>query len=357
MDDSCTPLIPITAIEDEDGTDQLDAVMPPPMQLGNLSNAGIPQNSTFEQLNSQQKVVNSVPNLPRSTQPTSGPPSSAEPDVLAAASAAFTAIMRSSEEGSLIDRDLLIKILSNPVMVEKLVSEYGAPKQTQSPPVVNSVALPSHQPQVNASAPASRQPAVIPAAAPPRQPVVTAPAASAPGPPPQTPLSTPFSAPPPSHMFRTANTAPSPALHSHHVPAMLHHPRPLPVPPPLQASAPPVKDANYYKSLIQLHGGDKAEALDQNPVQFGNLSRPLDYHNNMPSMTNVGDPIGVVGMNQRDPKPKVLKPCAYFNTPRGCRHGASCLFQHDASSIPQRIEQQKGATKRIKLDGGIAGRN
>lgn len=139
---------------------------------------------------------------------------------------------------------------------------------------------------------------------------------------------------------------------------------------PVRPPAPAVKSVHYYKSLIQLHGGDKQEGPDQNPVQFGNLGNPIDYHNNMTGVSNsmdlvgpglVGvssamDPIGLNSVNQRDPKAKIPKPCAYFNTPRGCRHGASCLFQHDAPSIPQRIEQQKGTTKRIKLDG-VFGRN
>ena len=294
-----------------------------------------------------------MPNLQRSEQtplasvmPTAGPAPNAEPDVLAAASAAFTAIMRSSEEGSLIDRDLLIKILSNPVMVEKLASEYGVPKQNlPMPPAVTAAAAPSHQP------------VVITPAAPSRQPVFTASVASSPRPPPQIALSAPLSAPPMSHMFHVPNTLPPPGLNQRHPPPMSHHSHPIPIVNPVQAPGPPVKDANYYKSLIQLHGGDKPEALDQNSVQFSNLSNPLNYQSNMNGASNGGDLIGVGGPNQRDMKPKVLRPCVYFNTPRGCRHGASCLYQHDASSIPQRIEQNKGTTKRIKLERGIAGRN
>ena len=253
--------------------------------------------------------------------------------------------MSSSEEGSLIDRDLLIKILSNPVLVGKLASEYGAPKQNPPPPpAVSAAAAPSHQPVVITSAASSRQP------------LFTAPAALSLRPPSHIAFSASLSALPMSHMFHAPpNTVPASALNPRHPPPMSHQPRPMPIAP--QAPPPALKDANYYKSLIQLHGGDKPEALDQNPVQFSNLSNPLDYHSNMNGASNGGDLIGVGGPNQRDLKPKVPKPCVYFNTPRGCRHGASCLYQHDASSIPQRIEQNKGTTKRIKLDRGIAGRN
>ena len=330
------------------------------MRLHSLPNAGTPQSSTpelrltFGQLNSQLNVVTSMPNLQCSEQtplasvmPTAGPAPVAEPDVLAAASAAFTAIMSSSEEGSLIDRDLLIKILSNPVVVEKLASEYGVPKQNlPMPPVVSAASAPSHQH------------VVITPAAPSRHAVFAAPAASSPRPPPpQMALSAPLSAPPMSHMFHVPNTVLPPGLNLRHPPPMSHHPCPTPIVNPVQASAPPMKDANYYKSLIQLHGGDKPEALDQNAVQFSNLGNSLDYHSNMNGASNGGDLIGVGGPNQRDLKPKVLKPCVYFNTARGCRHGASCLYQHDASSVPQRTEQNKGTSKRIKLDRGIAGSN
>ena len=47
-----------------------------------------------------------------------------EPDVAAAAAAAFVEIMRSNEEGSMIDQDLLIKILSNPQIIETLISQH-----------------------------------------------------------------------------------------------------------------------------------------------------------------------------------------------------------------------------------------
>ena len=48
-----------------------------------------------------------------------------EPDVAAAAAAAaFVGIMRSNEEGSMIDQDLLIKILSNPQIIETLISQH-----------------------------------------------------------------------------------------------------------------------------------------------------------------------------------------------------------------------------------------
>lgn len=38
----------------------------------------------------------------------------------------------------------------------------------------------------------------------------------------------------------------------------------------------------------------------------------------------------------RDSKQKIMKPCMYFNSARGCRNGANCLFQHDATAYQPR---------------------
>lgn len=61
-------------------------------------------------------------------------------------------------------------------------------------------------------------------------------------------------------------------------------------------------------------------------MPLDNLGDPVDYHNNMTGISNgmnpIGpglhgmsnnvDPMGLNGGNQRDPKAKVLKRCAYF---------------------------------------------
>ncbi|KAF9588007.1 hypothetical protein IFM89_006886 [Coptis chinensis] len=52
--------------------------------------------------------------------------------VVASASAASTAFMRSNKQGSLIDQKLLIKILSNLEMIEKMVTDYGPVANLQS---------------------------------------------------------------------------------------------------------------------------------------------------------------------------------------------------------------------------------
>ncbi|XP_056696995.1 zinc finger CCCH domain-containing protein 6 isoform X2 [Spinacia oleracea] len=56
--------------------------------------------------------------------------------VAAAASAAFTAIMKSNEKGSLVDTDLLVKILSDPKMIEILSKKYsGFSETTKTTPI------------------------------------------------------------------------------------------------------------------------------------------------------------------------------------------------------------------------------
>ncbi|CAA6655908.1 unnamed protein product [Spirodela intermedia] len=285
-DEAQTPLIPVNAIED-DPTDELDL------------QAAL-DTSRYEQQHSEviERVTMDIPTLPRGpaegaesgvpSMPNDGKPVFAfppgvEPDVVAAASAAFTALMRSSEEGSLIDRDLLIKILSNPSLIEKLLAEYGTPRQQQPP-------------------------AMIPAAVRPALPAESAAA-----------LPTPKNPPPLlSTEVGLANTPP--------------------------VRGPPMRDMSYFKTLIQQHGGDGYEVMDPGYA-------PFDRHHNY-LYKDTGGGSNVEQGNQsttvhRDPKSRIPKPCVYFNSPRGCRNGASCLYIHDGS-LPQRNDRQ--SRKKIKLD-------
>ncbi|KAJ0674705.1 putative transcription factor C3H family [Helianthus annuus] len=122
-----------------------------------------------------------------------------------------------------------------------------------------------------------------------------------------------------------------------HVPAPVSVPNlqtPLPPLPEVNPNPPAKKDINYYKSLIQQHGGDKPEAVNNNNNNSSN-------------------------QKTRDMKPKSNKPCIYFNSSRGCRHGANCVFQHDSSSSSsQRINnslQDAQSAKRMKMDREITG--
>ncbi|KAL1217659.1 Zinc finger CCCH domain-containing protein 6 [Cardamine amara subsp. amara] len=170
--------------------------------------------------------------------------------------AALSAISKSKEQGSsMIDQDLLIKILSNPKLVENLVANCGSAGSVSS----------NFYPQ----------------------PMVT------------------------------------------HIPPMVYPP-PAPSDQP-NYGAPPARDASYYKNLIQQHGGERQETP---PVQqhLGYRYNPQLGGGPNPEMVNSNTNI----QRPRDPKPKIMRPCMFFNTQRGCRHGANCSFQHDVTSYPTR---------------------
>lgn len=311
-DDSRTPLVPLIPVEEDDASDQLEEPT-------------VDQPSNYHKYDPAKINASQVSNAPVTAiqQQPCGPTGalssglSAEPDVLAAASAAYTAIMQSNKQGSLVDHDLLVKILSDPAQVERLTKEYSQIRHEQS--TSSSVVAPMP-----------------------------------PGPPPQMTVSAPASFS--NHMatFQNTNPAPPPLAP---VPVMNRLPQgfpsvamnlpPSPSPAMSFANA-PVRPMNYYKTLIHQHGGERQEPLEKQ--QFGM------YHQSAPPQTGtINNGMNGASMVSRDTKSRPMKLCAYFNGPRGCRNGANCAFLHDASAT-SRQEQQKGS-KRIKLDNGIVGRN
>ncbi|KAL0351786.1 UNVERIFIED_CONTAM: Zinc finger CCCH domain-containing protein 6 [Sesamum calycinum] len=133
---------------------------------------------------------------------------------------------------------------------------------------------------------------------------------------------------PPSRMGSIPNIRPS-------VPDVISAPSP-------SAGAPVTKDINYYKSLIQQHGGERRETMPQ-----------FAHQSNQPPGSSQ-EPLNV--MKPRESKPKIMKPCIYFNSSRGCRNGANCSYQHDMSS-QQRVSSipEVQNAKRVKLDREITG--
>ncbi|XP_010484668.1 PREDICTED: zinc finger CCCH domain-containing protein 68-like [Camelina sativa] len=75
-----------------------------------------------------------------------------------------------------------------------------------------------------------------------------------------------------------------------------------------QVSAEPVKNQDYYKNLIREHGV---------------VSPATNENNNYKG--RVDDNMKVVKVN------KIQKPCMFFNRPKGCRLGESCLYLHGRS--------------------------
>ncbi|GER57046.1 zinc finger CCCH-type family protein, partial [Striga asiatica] len=247
-----TPVVPITPIEDED--------------------------SAIDSHRQQHSSIGSSSNSVAVNPPANG----VEPDILSALAAAISNGTNNINNTNLIDHSLLVKILSDPKMIEHLMTSQSSNSQIALPP-------PSEQ---------------------------------------NTPLST-------SSMqyvqnLRPPQNGPFPTLGPY------YPPRAVPDVGPGRGPHPPMpRDVNYYKSLIQQHGGERKES----GVGLG----PFGHQEHM---VRPG----------RDMKPKIMKPCIYFNSPKGCRNGPDCSFQHDLLG-GQRVsgggvpEVQSG--KRAKLDKEI----
>ncbi|XP_059623519.1 zinc finger CCCH domain-containing protein 6-like isoform X2 [Cornus florida] len=153
-DGNYIPLIPVFPVEeDEDEDDAAD------MQ----SDIAKPPNTPLH-LQDQGMFISGNPNAPECNTSSLKPSANEKPalemlsgvqaDVAAAAAAALIAITKSNEQGNLIDTDLLIKILSNPEVMEKMINEQKAPADNESAsislskPVLPLVPLPVSQPNV-----------------------------------------------------------------------------------------------------------------------------------------------------------------------------------------------------------------
>ena len=225
----------------------------------------------------EEIVGSGVIELPSEEKPLFDLPEWIEPDVAAAASAAFTALVRSSEEGSLIDRDLLIRILTNPSMVEKLLSEYRTPGDQL--PSLTIAHLPTKE----------------------------------------------------------LDQLPVQLGHANFPTTTVNYTPPLPI-----TGSQLARDKSYFQMLIQQHGGD---GYDEMGARNGPFERNQGH-----VYKGLGGSNAVV--EQGNPKAKIPKICAFFNSPRGCRNGVHCLFIHD-SSLPQRNNDQEQSRKKIRLDNNM----
>ncbi|KAK4779194.1 hypothetical protein SAY86_006722 [Trapa natans] len=268
------PSIPITPIEDDDitGSSSYGAPMIPQPLVGGCS-AG-PSKISDEKLSSEMTHV--------------------EPDVVSAASAALKAIMKSNEKGNSIDQDLLIQILSNPKMIEKLISDHAAnATSVQNTPGNVTPPVPLSNPSVTGAAP-------------------------------------------------SAGSFYSQSHPNGHNPWFAQPTFSSPTPQPSVGPLPPAsRDVNYYKNLIQQHGEERQD-----------FAAPTQYSSSHPEPASVNNFNN--GLRPRDAKGKIMKPCAYFNSPRGCRNGASCAYLH-GSSIQPRASSMRDVqnSKRMRLDREI----
>ncbi|KAH6776601.1 hypothetical protein C2S52_014162 [Perilla frutescens var. hirtella] len=365
--DQCTPVVPITPIEDEDAS--LDTSYATSMVSNRTPMIAHQQHLPHGKFSSQVKAT---------LKPAVGfSLTGMEPDIIAAAQAALSSVMSNSDQGNLIDRELLMKILSDPKMIEQLITSHAASSSGQNAAASSCAqSMPSSStihgmPVIGSESVAtSSTQNMLPSSLQGITAIGTKNVASSssPGMPSTSAQYIPNLVSPPQGSFDPVNiavhrreqpfsarvtrlemVAPSVSAASgpFHPPSRtgsIPHLRPsvsdvisAPVP---SVAAPVTKDINYYKSLIQQHGGERRESM---PPQFSHQS-------------NQPEPLNNMMMKPRDSKPKIMKPCIYFNSSRGCRNGANCAFQHDATSQQKvnSIPEVQG-TKRVKLDREITG--
>ncbi|KAG5050861.1 hypothetical protein GLYMA_02G049700v4 [Glycine max] len=424
-DDGITPLIPIIPIEEEESMDILPELAVALKPSPNVQSQNSPQYISAK--TSISSASNASPAV--SHDPCVRPLAEAD---LAAASSVVATIIRSNEQGTLIDMDLLGKIFTDPKILEQLINEHRTAATTTSAssktvdiptsgqkPAIPSVLLSTSTPDVTAS---GTTPTSAVSSLPsgfwlkPSNPSVSllnptpckTPTLSVPAIPSFSLLSSTHDQPvtasvPLSRPVSGKPVTPSVSLLTH-TPALDMH-RPVSknfhvssgMPPALNSqsqqetalasgpkraaslasipysqlssgplpsaagnlratinqaqsaattmpyklstcsSAFAVKDANYYKNLIRQHGADKQDIQDSHiGIRHSNFQDMKPVHN----------------IKQGEVKHKIQKPCIYFKSPRGCRNGSNCPYQHDVSD-------QWGAgnvlgaqsAKRLKLGG------
>ncbi|KAK9948443.1 hypothetical protein M0R45_004016 [Rubus argutus] len=302
-DHSLTPCVPINPIEEESQEDQEDLAtvntivgsQPPGFPQGLLAsgtaNASESNPPGFEQAHIPGKLPNQSTNF------------------AAVASTALTAIKKSTEMGSMIDTELLIKILNDPKMIQKLINVH-APQADPGIPSIHTL-----------TAPSSKTCRI-------------------------------------SGLKRPAQSEPLPLLSSPQVDNVML-PRPNQAQPntvPLSSfpvqEAGTVKDMNYFKNLIRQHGIEPKESQDSVSCNNGN------NHNHMRDLKMS------LNFNPAELKAKKSKPCMFFKSAKGCRNGVNCEYLHDTSlhwRTGSKLEAQSAkrsgtimeaqSAKRMKLNG------
>ncbi|KAH7519940.1 zinc finger CCCH domain-containing protein 30 [Ziziphus jujuba] len=340
--DSCTPLVPIIPIEEEESI--YTPYIPAPV---NTTTSSQPLDLSGSRLRSEMlntaNCNSSAPEPLSSAQPALGkllPGLGA--DAVASASAALAVVNTVGQNGSMIDTDLLIKILADPKMIQKLISEGppagtgSAPKSMVSPHITGTNTVTQSAPMSFPTIPDNRVQTVL-----------------------NTVPFQPDTLPVSGFNRTTPSSVPAPILESHRqlMPG-LPNGNLFAIPNRVRSSAKTVsvkpntapiatltKDANYYKNLIRAHGGEKDK------TEESIFSRKRNHHNDFQELKLDQN------VRQGELKLKNAKPCIYFKTTKGCRNGINCPFQHD---MP--IQWRTGSlieahgAKRMRLGGETAGR-
>ncbi|XP_022133312.1 zinc finger CCCH domain-containing protein 6-like isoform X1 [Momordica charantia] len=332
--DSLTPLVPIIPIEeDECGDMESDSAA-----VESLST------SSMEMMASNIQLEPSIPKFSTETLPAGEKPTEKLPDVgvdvAAAASAAVVVLMKSMEQGSMIDTNLLIKIFSDPTMIPNLINILPLAKaDSGSPPIATAAPmsmLKRGNRSIFLSVPNSNMIQKLPNGSLPKvsngvpSSVTTVPQVST------IPASDvkPFSAL--DHPHKVNTTTPNPGNYSK-IGTILGQVN-IAAPMSSVRRGQLLKDLNYCKNLVRQHG-DQKHGLNGNN----------DNHHNRNMVHE---------MNAENFKPKNQKHCVYFNSFKGCRNGVNCQYKHDMSHdwrIGNVMENH--SAKRMKLWGGeVAGR-
>lgn len=403
-DDSSIHLVPLTAIEDDDPSDLFDSQSvqsePSPI-VSNQSNSVLHPTTAPPPAQIPPSSVSPGPTLADMSKMLSRLGSHA--DVAAATAAAITALT-SAEQGNLIDQNLLIKILSDPSLIQMLLTSENQ-KPNPKPPQPATASMPLSAPLPVPPPPPPQHSAQLfnsandpnPRATRPVVPTTTS------GPLPPQPMhhnvplfnsmrNTNANPRPPQPMVTntvSASLPPPPPPRPHMIPQFssvrttmvgsVATPPPPPPPPPQMittsirssASVTPAKDASYYLSLIKQHGGDNLGSTNSLIKQHGgeNLesTKSLIKQHGGENLGSTNPDVTAIGASAvqfkgqqhgfsgtfEGTKSKMKKTCAFYNTARGCRHGDSCSYLHE-NSINSKDERAK---KRVKLDSnGIVGR-
>lgn len=381
-DDNLTPLVPLIPIEEEESMDnlpELAEVNPPTdVQLRNLQQY-ILATAPFTSDSSTSRTVS----LPASAMPLAGiiPGIGAE---LAGAAAVIAAIMKSNEQGNLVDMNLLARILNDPSMIERLISEH----RTAATTVSASMGIPSvslSTPPLDAAASGITLTSTVgfglrPATQPvsllnkhatmlvPTMPLLSQLTSTHDK---LATLSVPLSRPMPSNP-----ATPSISLHTPPAPPHMHRTyidMPNGMPPALNAQPPqhdilayganrgaapftsitlnelnsvPLPSANLHSVVVnQVQSAASAMPYQLSTTGPAPAVKDANYYKNLVRQHGADkhdtqySQIGIRQSNFQDLKPvhnkpgevkhKIQKPCIYFKSYRGCRNGNNCPFQHD----------------------------
>ncbi|KAH1223996.1 Zinc finger CCCH domain-containing protein 6 [Glycine max] len=352
--ESLIPLIPLIPVEEEEESAE---DIEPDSSIKKLHK----QNSQQQYIPPAISLVN--PECSNVNSHCSGKPlgaTSSEADIIAAASsAAVASIIKRNEQGTLIDMDLLVKLFTDPTMIEKLI------EQNRTATTTVSVSAPSNILSIPTS---YSKPAAVASETTPtttRPSITSVPSVSLPKPvPPQTVTRHKPPSIPTPHMHRPVkkNTPHManrvlPSLNTHSPQQGLKRAAPslasvssseLKTVTVSSASANmhavekqvqstttgAVKDVNYYLNLVKEHGTHK---------QAGKKS-----------LKNLQG----LKPSQGEVKFKSKKPCIYFRTKRGCRNGSDCPYQHDMSNRGEagKVLMAQQNAKRLKVGPEIKGR-